>query len=70
MEDLMNLEEDKYDQSDIKAYARASLMKIEREMRASLGSSKISEENRVHLTDALERIRAALDPKSDSKNKT
>ena len=70
MADLMNLEEDKYDQSDIKAYARASLMKIEKDIRTALADSKISEENKIHLIDALERAREALDQKKEGKNKT
>ncbi len=53
MKELMELKDAKYDQSDIKAYARASLLSVK---------EKIGSRENIHLTDLKERINMILEP--------
>lgn len=60
MSELIKLEEDKYDQTDIKALARATLKKIQKDIDAALKSQK-DELTLYHLQDAHDRIEEILD---------
>ena len=69
MRDLLLLEGDKYDQSDIKAYARASLRNLEELTLKALAENKTGSEKAVHLEDILDRVRKVLDDPNKGKGK-
>ena len=62
MKDLMELKDDKYDQSDIKAMARGTLKGLKGEVNSASGrmSDQVS---KYHLEDLVERIDMILNPK-------
>ena len=60
MAELIKLEDDKYDQTDIKALARATLKKIQKDIESTIKSQK-DELTLYHLQDAHDRISEILD---------
>ena len=58
MKELLELDEEKYDQTDIKAYARHTLREIQRRISSRRHTS---EAKRVHLADISHRIQEILD---------
>ncbi|MDX1479806.1 MAG: zinc-dependent metalloprotease, partial [Saprospiraceae bacterium] len=58
MKELLELDEEKYDQTDIKAYARHTLREIQRRISSRRHTS---EAKRVHLADISHRIQKILD---------
>ncbi len=63
MGDLMKLDANKYDRSDIKAVARGALKTLQSDIRANISKQRETL-SRYHLEDALQRIDAILNPKS------
>ncbi len=65
MAEWMKNEEDKYNQTDIKAVTRATLLQLQNDIRQNMSKQEDTmSEN--HLTDLLARIRKALDDKQDA----
>lgn len=60
--ELMNLEEEKYANSDIPSVAMATLSRLERDVRSGLGRQNDAT-SRFHLQDIQKRIDAILNPK-------
>ncbi|MEM9884776.1 MAG: zinc-dependent metalloprotease [Bacteroidota bacterium] len=60
MKDLMALEEDKYDQTDIKAMARGTLMQIQKPLKSAAKKQKDAT-TKYHLMDLKQRIGGILD---------
>lgn len=60
--ELMNLEDDKYANSDIPSIAMATLSRLERDVRSGLNRQNDST-SRFHLQDVQKRIDAILNPK-------
>ncbi|MDX1409335.1 MAG: zinc-dependent metalloprotease, partial [Saprospiraceae bacterium] len=65
MGELLELDEEKYDQTDIKAYARHTLREIQRRINSRRHTS---EEKRVHLADIGHRIQQILDVSNVNKS--
>ena len=61
MKDLMELKDDKYDQSDIKAMARGNLKILKGELKSAVG--RMDQVNKFHVEDLVERINMILNPK-------
>ena len=64
----MELEGDKYDLSDIKAYSRSALNDLSKDVQKALAKNT-SRSNRIHLEDVLERINSILDADKKEKGK-
>lgn len=62
MAEWMKNDEDKYDQTDIKAVTRATLVKLQQDIRNNLSKQK-DQMSKDHLNDILARINKALDDK-------
>ena len=62
MTDLMNVKDDRYDQTNIKAIARGTLKTLKREV-SSATSRQSDTAGKYHLEDLEERINMILDPK-------
>ncbi|MGD1889490.1 MAG: zinc-dependent metalloprotease [Cyclobacteriaceae bacterium] len=62
MKSLMELEDEQYDQSDIKAVTRATLTNLQRDVRSGLAQQQDTM-SRYHLQDVQKRIEQLLDPK-------
>ncbi len=60
--ELLNLEEEKYANSDIPSIARATLTRLERDLRSGL-SRQSDATSRFHLQDTQKRIDSILNPK-------
>ncbi|MEM9849394.1 MAG: zinc-dependent metalloprotease [Bacteroidota bacterium] len=60
MKDLMALKEDKYDQTDIKAMARGTLMQLKKPLKSAIKKQKDAT-TKYHLMDLNQRIEEILD---------